>query len=153
MILFLILLTIIAIYVGTYLYDNYCNYSIQYNENIKIDENMPKTFPEIIFNNDNVNDISSSNDNINDISNSNYIDKLMLNSNLNIVIPEYDNPGCIGSADSTNLIKQMQHKTKTQKMIDMYLSTNMEHNKIKCDNFNFVDDSNIDVKTKQKNIV
>jgi len=86
--------------------------------------------------------------------NTNYVDILMANSNLNIKIPEKDNPECIGSNNLTTHTKQTkqteqtkQDKSKTKKIIDWYLRANTEYNETNCDNFdNFelIDDVGID---------
>lgn len=176
--LLLLLLIIITIIVGIYLHNNYYNYSIQDNGNIEITQNVQKVISENISNkiydkiknncshdsklvnaylhkNNILNTVQTLKSNIDtelDTNlNTNYVDILMANSNLNIKIPEQDNPECIGLNNLTTQSKpakqDKQIEFKTKKIIDWYLRANTEYDETNCDNFELFQDGIFDEDT------
>ena len=125
--LLLLLLILIGIYIINYLYNRYNNYSIQDAGNIKIpiiennkdNQNNPNNQDNPYNPNNQDNIILTETQLSPQINNFNYIDNLIKNVDLDIKIPDIDNPNCVGK---NNQIPKLTEKNNN--LINLYLMAN-----------------------------
>lgn len=133
--LLIVLLILVGIYISIYIYIRYYNYSIQDAGTVQI----KKTNIEVPINQEKIckfsdtlikkyidknylnkdNSIFTNTQIPLQINSSNYIDSLIKNANLDIKIPETDNPNCI---DKKN--QNIEQLNKNKNLVDLYLIAN-----------------------------